>query len=58
MKLDRGIRALVHDEDGVTSIEYAFIAMLIALAVVAAVTDIGTSLDEAYEDISNAFPSF
>lgn len=58
MRLDRGIRALVHDEDGVTSIEYVFIAMLIALAVVAAVTDIGTSLDGAYEDISNAFPSF
>lgn len=57
MEPDFGIKALARDEDGVTTIEYVFIALLIAMAVVAAVTALGLSLDGAFNTINAAFPS-
>lgn len=57
MELYLRIKALVRNDDGVTNIEYAFVALLIALAVVAAITVIGASLEDAYNDISSAFPA-
>ena len=41
----RFIRCLLRDENGATAIEYGLIAALIFVAVVTAVTSVGTSLD-------------
>jgi pilus assembly protein Flp/PilA len=41
----------VVDEQGVTAIEYGLIAALIAVAVIAVVTTIGTRLNEAFQSI-------
>jgi len=41
------------DEDGVTAIEYGLIAALIAVVIIAAVTLVGTSLDNTFTYISN-----
>ncbi|AOY91437.1 pilus assembly protein [Cupriavidus sp. USMAA2-4] len=40
------------EEDGVTAIEYALIAMLIAVAIIAAVTSVGTSLQGIFNYIA------
>ncbi len=42
------------DESGVTSIEYAFIGVLIAVVIVSAVTKVGTGLSPIYTSISTA----
>ena len=47
------IRKLMCDEEGVTMIEYGLIAALIALAVVATVVLIGSSLNTLFEKIKN-----
>jgi len=57
MELPRGIKTLVSDEDGVTTIEYVFIALLIAMAVVVTVTALGVNLASAYDYIQRAFPA-
>lgn len=57
MEPSRGIKALALDEDGVTTIEYVFIALLIAMAVVATVTALGVNLASAYDYIQAAFPA-
>ncbi|MCK4621465.1 MAG: Flp family type IVb pilin [Desulfuromonadales bacterium] len=38
--------------EGVTSIEYALIASLIAMAIVAGVTSLGTAVETNYTDIA------
>lgn len=43
-------------ENGVTSIEYALIAGLIAVVIVVAVTSIGTKLNTTYTTVSKGFP--
>ena len=42
----------IHDEQGVTSIEYALIAALFATLVLASVMTLGGSLDAAYNMIA------
>ncbi|MBV5289890.1 Flp family type IVb pilin [Pelodictyon phaeoclathratiforme] len=44
----------IRSQKGVTMIEYALIAGLISVATIAAVTLIGTSLNEVFEKISDA----
>lgn len=44
---------LFGDEDGVTAIEYALIASLIFLVIVAAVSFTGTSLELLYKDVAD-----
>jgi pilus assembly protein Flp/PilA len=44
----------VKSEAGVTAIEYALIAALIAIAIIAAVTLVGTNLNLAFGRISTA----
>ena len=39
------------DEEGATAIEYGLIAGLIAVAIIAAVTGLGTRLDAIFTDI-------
>jgi|tagenome__1003787_1003787.scaffolds.fasta_scaffold20479000_2 pilus assembly protein Flp/PilA len=42
------IRACAKDEAGATSIEYAFIAILISVVIVGAITTIGTNLQQPF----------
>ena len=44
---------LVRDESGVTAIEYALIAALIAVAAIAAFTLVGTNLSTVFSTIAN-----
>ena len=44
------------DGRGATAIEYALIAALIGMAIIAAVTQIGTSLMSVFDAIAGAFP--
>jgi pilus assembly protein Flp/PilA len=45
---------LLKDESGVTAIEYALIAALIAVAAIAAFTAVGTSLSTTFTNIANS----
>ena len=44
------------NEEGVTSIEYALIASLIALVIITAVTTLGSTLAAKYAEIAALFP--
>jgi len=54
----RGIRQVVsgalRDERGATAIEYGLIAALIALVVIAGVTNVGNNLKGKFNNIANA----
>jgi pilus assembly protein Flp/PilA len=45
--------SLIKDESGVTAIEYALIAALIAVAAIAAFTLVGTNLSNTFTTIAN-----
>lgn len=47
----RSTRTFLRNEEGVTAIEYGLIAALIAVAVIAVVTSIGTKLNTAFQSI-------
>ncbi len=47
------LKIFVTDESGATAIEYGLIAALIALAIVGAVTSIGTKLSATFNAASN-----
>ena len=47
-----GATNLLLDERGVTAIEYALIAALIALAIVAAMSGLGSTIESIFSDIS------
>jgi pilus assembly protein Flp/PilA len=49
-------RTFLGQEDGVTAIEYALIASLIAIVIVLAVTGVGQRLVAIFTDVSDAFP--
>lgn len=44
----------LREEDGVTAIEYGLIAALIAVVIITAVTNVGTSLAGVFEEIAEA----
>ena len=46
-------RKFVADESGATAIEYALIASLIAVAIIAAVTAVGTHLQNTFNEVSS-----
>ena len=48
------IKKFIHEEDGVTAIEYGLIAALIAVIIIASVTIIGTQLNIAFSKIGSA----
>ena len=48
------IHKFLSDEEGVTAIEYALIAALIAIAVIATVTLVGSQLNTVFAKICNA----
>lgn len=45
------IQKFLRDEDGVTAIEYALIAALIAVAIVTATTQLGAKIGTTFDDI-------
>ena len=47
------IQKFIHDEEGVTAIEYGLIAALIAIVIIGAVTIVGTNLNGIYTYIGN-----
>ena len=44
----------VRDDSGATAIEYGLIASLIAVAIIVAVTAVGTSLNSTFTEVSTA----
>ncbi len=42
------------EEEGVTAIEYGLIAALIAVAIIGALTTLGTALSDNFGEVSNA----
>ncbi|AJG18269.1 Flp family type IVb pilin [Cupriavidus basilensis] len=47
-------RELHRDQSGVTSIEYALLGVLIAVAILLAVKSVGTSVSDLYQKIASA----
>ncbi|MCO5398531.1 Flp family type IVb pilin [Ralstonia soli] len=50
------IKHFAQDEDGVTAIEYGLLAALIALAIIAAATAVGTHLSATFSYIASLLP--
>jgi pilus assembly protein Flp/PilA len=50
------LKKFFKEEDGVTAIEYGLIAALIAVAIIVAVTAVGTSLNNTFTSVSNQMP--
>ncbi len=50
------VRIFLREEDGVTAIEYALIAALIALVIIGAVTVVGSNLLDLFNKVEAAFP--
>jgi pilus assembly protein Flp/PilA len=48
----RSMKNFAADESGVTAIEYALIASLIAVAIIGAVTTVGTKVSTVFNDVS------
>ena len=48
----KSIKQLWNDESGVTAIEYGLIAALIAVAVIGAVTTVGTNLSGTFTKVA------
>ncbi len=48
------LRTFLKSEDGVTAIEYGLIAALIALAIIVAVTAVGTGLSAVFSSVSTS----
>lgn len=56
-KLYSGIQRFIRDEEGVTAIEYALIAALIAVVIITAVTNTGTEVTNVFNKVVNALKS-
>jgi pilus assembly protein Flp/PilA len=46
------IKLVKNDDQGATAIEYGLIAALIAVAIITAVTSVGTSLNKTFNTVS------
>jgi pilus assembly protein Flp/PilA len=55
--MSKFIHQFVHDERGVTAIEYGLIAGVLALGIMTAVTTLSTDLSAAFTAISNHLAS-
>jgi pilus assembly protein Flp/PilA len=49
----RIVRRLTEDRRGVTAIEYGLIAALVAIAAIAAMTSLGTSLSSTFSNVAS-----
>jgi len=50
------LKKFFKEEDGVTAIEYGLIAALIAVAIIVAVTAVGTGLNNTFTKVSTNMP--
>jgi pilus assembly protein Flp/PilA len=50
----KSIKAFVANESGATAIEYALIASLVAVAIIAALTTLGGKIGGTFNQVSNA----
>jgi len=57
MEMTRHIKALLRDEDGVTAIEYALVASLIAVAAIGGATLLGTNLNTMFVNLAGRLTS-
>jgi pilus assembly protein Flp/PilA len=48
-----GIGKFINDEEGVTAIEYALIAALIAVVIIGGATTLGTKINGVFSNIAN-----
>ena len=48
------LRNFLHDENGATAIEYGLIAASISIAIIVAVTAVGSNLNLTFTNVSNA----
>lgn len=53
-KLYSGVQRFIRDEEGVTAIEYALIAALIAVVIIAAVRLVGQDVNNTFQSIADA----
>jgi pilus assembly protein Flp/PilA len=53
MEMLRHARRFLHEEDGVTTVEYALVASLISLAAITAMGSLGNELDLMFKHIKN-----
>ena len=56
MMTDRCLK-IIKDEDGASIVEYGLLVFLIAVACVAIVTSLGTTIDRSYSSSSDAIRS-
>ena len=47
------LQTVRHDEEGVTAIEYALIAVLIAVALIAGASALGSNINNKFDDIAD-----
>jgi pilus assembly protein Flp/PilA len=48
------LRRLRHDQRGATAVEYALIAVLVSIAAIAAMTNLGDSMSTTYSDVNSS----
>jgi pilus assembly protein Flp/PilA len=48
------LKRFLKNEDGATAIEYGLIAALIGVAIIVAVTAVGTSLENTFNEVNTA----
>jgi pilus assembly protein Flp/PilA len=51
--MSKFVTRFLKDESGATAIEYGLIAALIAVVIIAAVTQVGTGLKTAFTNVAN-----
>lgn len=54
IRIRRAIAAFIADETGATAIEYGLIVALIAIAIITAVTAVGTNLKAKFSSVGSA----
>jgi pilus assembly protein Flp/PilA len=50
----RTLKAFLSNQDGATAIEYALIASLIAVAIIGALTTLGTNLSSTFSEVGSS----
>lgn len=48
------LRSLLHDQRGATAVEYALIAVLVSIAAIAAMTNMGDSMSTTYSEVNSS----
>ena len=57
LRLIAHVQQRLSSEDGATAIEYALMVALIAMVIIAAVTFLGVSTSQVYQDVGSAVSS-